>query len=157
MNDMMMDPRSQRPGKRASARLHHSFAKVPAIETSAMMRSLILAICLSGFLSLSLGFGAVAQDDKARNQGLSMDMPPMPPARPSGLANAPLPAPAPANGPPPGVDPMVADFAPNMLQGLPAASRTRMRECGREWQKIKASGAATDKTWFSFATICLVR
>jgi hypothetical protein len=32
-----------------------------------------------------------------------------------------------------------------------------MHECALEWQKMKASGAATEKIWFTFAQSCLVR
>lgn len=38
---------------------------------------------------------------------------------------------------------------------LPAAPRARMRECGENWQKIKMSGEAGDRTWREFATVCL--
>jgi hypothetical protein len=40
---------------------------------------------------------------------------------------------------------------------LPAASRTRMRACGREWQEMKKTGEAKDLTWRDFATGCLTR
>jgi hypothetical protein len=32
-----------------------------------------------------------------------------------------------------------------------------MHECALEWQKMKASGTATEKIWFTFAQSCLVR
>jgi hypothetical protein len=40
---------------------------------------------------------------------------------------------------------------------LPAASRTRMRECGREWQEMKRTGEGKQLTWRDFATQCLTR
>jgi hypothetical protein len=44
-----------------------------------------------------------------------------------------------------------------VLPALPAASRMRMRECGREWQEMKRSGEAKELTWRDFATKCLTR
>ncbi|QXX73577.1 hypothetical protein MHY1_00373 [Methylovirgula sp. HY1] len=186
MNDMMMDPQRQNPdgksfgaaksmpsletsgitanvskdgilrigcapdaGRKRMPTSHRALARIRSAKMlGAGIRSFGLTIGLCGFASLSLGFGAAAQNGNA---------PPMPPARPPSLSNVPAPVPPPANGPPPGVNPMVADFAPDMPQVLPAASRTRMHECGSEWQKMKASGAAADKTWLSFASACLVR
>jgi hypothetical protein len=40
---------------------------------------------------------------------------------------------------------------------LPAASRARMRDCGREWQEMKRTGQAKELTWRDFATQCLTR
>ena len=40
---------------------------------------------------------------------------------------------------------------------LPAASRTRMRDCGHEWQEMKRTGQAKELTWRDFATRCLTR
>ncbi|MGA3303473.1 MAG: hypothetical protein ABSC72_09315 [Methylovirgula sp.] len=95
------------------------------------------------------------------------DVIPMPPMRPATLMRAPpLLPPAPASTPqpvlavpvvPPGKDPMVFDFSPDMSQELPPASRAQMHKCGAEWQKMKASGEATDKTWRAFADVCLVQ
>ena len=39
---------------------------------------------------------------------------------------------------------------------LPPASRTRMHECGVEWQRRKMSGEAGDEIWRVFASLCLV-
>jgi hypothetical protein len=38
---------------------------------------------------------------------------------------------------------------------LPAASRARMHQCGIEWQALKMSGGAVEKTWRNFAAVCL--
>lgn len=115
------------------------------------------ATILAGSLS------AYAQNDTARSRTADTQMgPPMPPARPADLA-APSPAPTPqasqpvTPGVPAGVDPMVADFAADMPQELPPASRTQMQKCGSEWQKMKETGAATDKTWLAFAQSCLAQ
>lgn len=40
---------------------------------------------------------------------------------------------------------------------LPSASRTRMSECGREWQAMKKAGKDVDIGWREFATRCLTR
>jgi hypothetical protein len=109
----------------------------------------------------------MAQDD-GKSRGLSFTTtPPMPPMRPAALTPSPAPAAPPAAAavpasnataiaPPPGIDPMVANFTPDMPQELPAASRTRMHRCAADWQKMKVTGAATDKTWLAFARLCLV-
>jgi hypothetical protein len=42
-----------------------------------------------------------------------------------------------------------------VFPSLPAASRSRMRDCGREWQEMKKTGQAKELTWRDFATKCL--
>jgi hypothetical protein len=32
-----------------------------------------------------------------------------------------------------------------------------MHACGLEWQEMKETGAAADKTWFDFALVCLAK
>jgi hypothetical protein len=44
-----------------------------------------------------------------------------------------------------------------MFPSLPAATRTRMRDCGREWQEMKKTGQAKELTWRDFAAGCLTR
>jgi hypothetical protein len=44
-----------------------------------------------------------------------------------------------------------------VFPALPAASRARMRDCGREWQEMKRTGQAKELTWRDFATNCLTR
>ena len=177
MNNAMMDPRknverdaSGKPvstfphppleqnvgGKRVLAFLHPAPTGKRATSPGTAMRNIVLAIGLAGLAGLSFGFCAAAQGEIGRNKS-TLTPAPMPPARPSNLSAVPPPMPAPTNGPPPGVDPMVANFASDLPQALPAASRTRMHKCGRQWQKMKASGAAADKTWLSFASTCLER
>jgi hypothetical protein len=85
---------------------------------------------------------------------------PLPPARPAGpdggratidspqapaISATPIEAPTPQRDPPP------------LPRNLPPASRARMHACGLEWQKMKATGATADKTWFDFARICLAK
>jgi hypothetical protein len=83
---------------------------------------------------------------------------PLPPARPTGpagtrpaidLPQAPAISAAPIEAPRPQQD------SPPQPRNLPPASRARMRACGLEWQKMKETGAASDKTWFDFARTCL--
>lgn len=44
-----------------------------------------------------------------------------------------------------------------VFPSLPAASRARMRNCGREWQEMKRTGRAKELTWRDFATQCLTQ
>jgi hypothetical protein len=97
---------------------------------------------------------------------------PLPPQRPSMLApgqaapaspqqTSPQPdAPAPA-APPSAADepikPGVINEGPGTLLKLPSASHARMHECAVEWQNMKTTGAAVEKTWFNFALKCLTR
>ncbi len=109
-------------------------------------------------------------------------VPPLPPARPAdiavgvgvGVANgealAPA-APAPTTPPvaqtptalteaPPATapqNPQASAWKAGATGPLPVASRRRMHECGLEWQKMKMSGQAVDKSWRDFAEICLSR
>jgi len=83
---------------------------------------------------------------------------PLPPARPTDQNGAPTtvqPPPAQANSAAPVEAPMLE--LPSQPRSLPPASRTRMHECGLEWQKMKQSGAAADKIWFDFAQLCLAK
>ncbi|MGB8277842.1 MAG: hypothetical protein WCF20_07925 [Methylovirgula sp.] len=156
MIDAMTSPRGQMPKALLQAKLGGGRAAGPG----AMMRNIILALGLAALASLVSGFAATAQDESGRSKVSGITpMPPMPPVRPTTLSApaAPLASAPPASAPPSGIDPMVADFAPDMPEELPPASRARMNKCGSEWQKIKASGAAADKTWLSFARVCLVR
>jgi hypothetical protein len=85
---------------------------------------------------------------------------PLPPARKAGsaggratigLPSAPAIPAAQIETPRPKPDP------PPQPRNLPPASRARMHACGLEWQKMKETGAAPDKTWFDFARICLAK
>ena len=112
--------------------------------------------------TLAMACVAIAQDNSSKGKNMPTgDLIPMPPMRPATLL-PPAPAPAPAPNPPappvpPGKDPMVFYFSPDMSQELPPASRAQMHKCGAQWQKMKASGEAADKTWLAFARVCLVQ
>jgi hypothetical protein len=85
---------------------------------------------------------------------------PLPPARPAGpvggRATIDFPS-APAISAPPigAARPQREPTAPP--RNLPPASRARMHACGLEWQKMKETGAAANKTWLDFALICLAK
>jgi len=84
---------------------------------------------------------------------------PLPPVRPADAG-----VPAPAQSPTVPASPTLSIGAPTppadlplQPRHLPPATRTRMHECGVEWQKMKESGAAADKIWFDFARVCLAK
>ena len=111
--------------------------------------------------TVALACVATAQDNSRSKTVPAGVIIPMPPMRPATLLS-PAPTPAPAPNPPPplapaGKDPMVFNFSPDMPQELPPASRAQMHKCGTEWQKMKASGEAADKTWLAFARVCLAQ
>jgi hypothetical protein len=103
---------------------------------------------------------------------------PLPPQRPTTLsapaaaapANATLPASssappqnagaAQASPPKPADEPIrvgVYNEGPGTMLRLPPASHARMHQCAVEWQNMKTTGAAVEKTWFNFALQCLTR
>jgi hypothetical protein len=85
---------------------------------------------------------------------------PLPPARPAGLAGgrATIDSPqAPAISAAPIEAPRAQRDPPPQPRNLPPASRARMHACGLEWQKMKETGEAADKTWLDFAQICLAK
>jgi hypothetical protein len=84
---------------------------------------------------------------------------PLPPLRPAGAG-----VPAPPQSPTVPASPTLPIGAPtppaeppSQPRNLPPATRARMHECGLDWQKMKESGAAADKTWFDFARVCLAK
>jgi hypothetical protein len=85
---------------------------------------------------------------------------PLPPARPAGpvggRATMDFPS-APAISAPPIGAAKPQREPPEPPRNLPPASRARMHACGLEWQKMKETGAAADKTWLEFAQTCLAK
>ena len=55
------------------------------------------------------------------------------------------------------IKPGVINEGPGTLLKLPSASHARMHECAVEWQNMKTTGTAVEKTWFNFALKCLTR
>ena len=109
---------------------------------------------------------AQAQNESAKPKPANAAQVPMPPMRPANLPSAPpssMPAPqqVPAVINPPARDPSASNSSSNpsfyRLHTLPPATRARMHECGLEWQRMKANGAATEETWYTFAQTCLAR
>jgi hypothetical protein len=103
---------------------------------------------------------------------------PLPPQRPATLGapasapqtgdiNAPAAGKTPASGdteptpPPKAADEPIRVGAyndgPGSMLRLPPASHARMHQCAAEWQNMKTTGAAEEKTWFNFALKCLTR
>lgn len=93
--------------------------------------------------------------DTAMQQDLPLT-PPLPPPRPASRDRT-----LPATSLPPAAaipaEPAPPQEAPRQPRSLPAAPRARMHACGLEWQKMKETGAAADKTWFEFAQVCLLK
>ncbi len=109
---------------------------------------------------------ALAQDESVKTKAVNAAPAPLPPMRPSNLAPAPLPSvPVPQQEPSakdsrtrdPSAGDSSLNLSPYRLHTLPPAPRARMHECGIEWQRMKAAGAATEETWYTFAQTCLAR
>src|SRR5665213_2133133 len=81
----------------------------------------VSAFGLAGFAILALCTAAAAQGNST---------PPMPPPRPASLMGAPPQISQQTPALPPGIDPMVANFAPDVPDTLPPASRAQMHKCG---------------------------
>lgn len=109
-------------------------------------------------LGIAVGSACVARVSAQEEAPGAGTIPPLPPSRPSALAPSNTQAHA---APPQTPDLPVASQAPAWTPGkllqLPRYTRPRMHECALEWQKMKASGEATDKIWFTFAQSCLIR
>lgn len=116
-------------------------------------------ICLSLTLMSSLFWPNLltAQDDSGKSKPAAVT--PMPPIRPAHLPAAPAASSKgtmPAAQPVPLADP-VATIYTDHGPSLPPASHARMHQCGKEWDNMKASGAAAEQTWRAFAQACLIR
>ena len=110
------------------------------------------AILALGLLATALlqPQGAAAQDERAKAR---QPAPPLPLARPAKLGDPADAAVRPAQAPPARRAVVAIVETPH---DLPVASRTRMHECGAQWQQMKMAGTAADKTWRVFAQSCLV-
>lgn len=124
-----------------------------------MRQSSLLLVCLLQLTSAGVPAAAQEERPKVRSVALAAPLPPVrppnlspPPSRPdagdvtSTIAAVPAPSVAAARRAP----------VPEPPHDLPVATRARMHECGAQWQQMKMSGAAADKTWRTFAQTCLV-
>lgn len=107
---------------------------------------------LATLVALVVAFAGASGTLRAYAQGRQ---PPLPPPRPATLgqpaASTPAQPPSPASAK--ADEPLDLDHPPM----LPAASKKRMSECGREWEAIKKAGKDNDIGWREFATRCLTR
>jgi hypothetical protein len=121
-------------------------------------------LAMTAILALVPAVHAYERDESAGTRPINTAQTnvPLPPMRPADLpAAVPVPqleAPAkeiPSRDPPSGDS--SSTLSPYRLHTLPPATRARMHECGVEWQRMKNTGAATDKTWYTFAQTCLAQ
>jgi hypothetical protein len=130
-----------------------------ARKRSRLSRDFGLVLGLAANLSLIFPSASVAQEEAGKTK--AAPMPPVRPARwpaaPPASAKVTAPVTAPATLGPTMPNDMVSTIYPDQGPMLPTASRTRMHQCGQEWETMKASGAAADQTWRAFAQACLVR
>lgn len=116
-------------------------------------RALLASICLTAGLAATASVAATREKGAAPAESMI----PLPPPRPAelgrrheglvlrGVTEARTPA------------PVHAVAIATLPRPLPPATRERMHACGLEWQQIKWSGSAGEKTWRNFAMECLPR
>jgi len=120
--------------------------------------------------AIELAIGLSGHASALENSAKRLLNAPLPPARPADLpaCSAPPPQPVPLAIPAPAIAQATATLpAATQLMApavtidhpymLPVASRARMHDCALQWQKMKLSGAAADKSWRDFAQVCLVK
>lgn len=145
--------------------------KAPIAAPLPILRNAAIRVCgLGAALALIFAGGICAMCPLAQAAPT-----PMPPQRPSSLApeqstpalpeqtspqpdapmdTAPVTPPHAADEP---IKPGLINEGPGTLLKLPSASHARMHECAVEWQNMKTTGTAVEKTWFNFALKCLTR
>jgi len=125
-------------------------------------RSLVRRVCLCflvlAFIAMTARLSAVAVESPQKHRPRAASIP-LPPARPAQIGvDTPAPIPAPVVNPTqPALPSTQTAETPATPRSLPPASRTRMHECGLEWQKMKETGAAANQIWFDFARLCLTK
>jgi len=137
------------PGLRPDRRQHVALelnANAAGLNTSLRWLMLIAALILPQH--------AIALDGAAKQSSpFTAPMPPHRPQSPSVTHGTPSVFPA----APAIAQPVPQQEALRRPRLLPPASRARMHACGLEWQKLKETGSAADKTWFEFARVCLAK
>lgn len=140
-----------RPDKRRNEDLErddNSRKRHPAASFTASLRWLMLIVAL------------LPPQHTFAQEGAAKPRPPftvpLPPPRPENPSASPgtsaFSAAAPALA-----QPAPQQEPPRQPRLLPPTSRARMHTCGLEWQKLKETGLAADKTWFEFAQLCLAK
>ncbi len=124
--------------------------------------ALAIAAAALGLVAIFVADSPARSQESASQKNVSKAKAPLaapaPPRRPAelGAPSAGRIAPQPRLSPSePTETPAASGVAEAPPHPLPAASRERMHACGAEWRDMKASGAATDKTWREFAQVCL--
>jgi hypothetical protein len=146
----------------ASSRHVATPGRILAVLSVRMARTGRIGFAAAAIFALASARLAQAQDESAKTKQTSAQQAPLPPTRPTDLPSTPI---VPQQDHPvkeqPARDPSAGDASlnpsPYRLHTLPPATRARMHECGIEWQRMKAAGAATEKTWYTFAQTCLTR
>ncbi len=147
------------PRRRRFKRNAMSAARRVVTPRTGALPALTLALAWLVLVAAQLALRPAFALDAAANPNPSFTAP-LPPPRPAGpsggratidFPSAPAISATPIEAPRPLPDP------PPQPRNLPLASRVRMHACGLEWQKMKETGAAADKTWLDFARICLVK
>jgi hypothetical protein len=137
-----------------------------SVTPAALRSGIFVALLMIEMMSLAPLCLARAEDAPPKTKAQTLVWPPLPPARPADLPTGPSLTSPPAQQPDAPKDPgartpasseTTADLSPYRMHKLPPATRVRMHECGEEWQHMKTTGAALDKTWYTFAQTCLSR
>ncbi len=109
---------------------------------------------LLALLCVAVSFTAATAAKRATRADSAIPLPPPRPAelggRPEDIVSRGVTDPRPSA-------PVRAVAVATVPRALPPASRERMHACGLEWQQIKWSGSAGERTWRDFATECLPR
>ena len=123
-----------------------------------LVRRVWLCFLVLAFTAMTARLSAVAVESpqKPRPRAASIPLPPVRPAQIGVDAPAPIPAPV-VNPTLPALPSTQTAETPATPRSLPPASRTRIHECGLEWQKMKETGAAANQIWFDFARLCLTK
>ena len=130
----------------------------PCPSATAQSRSTLVLTVAAAWFALAPLLPAVALDAAVQQKfPLTPPLPPPRPVSPDGVPTTATVQPAAVIPAAPEYAPVPPHEAPRQPRSLPPASRARMHACGLEWQKLKQTGGAADKTWYEFAKVCLVK